>query len=70
MDGIEPWHSGLLIASQEDQAIWFVCDVEAEILIRTPGRPADIGLDESGGRIAVPYIALDRVDIWNLPDQP
>lgn len=70
MDGLEPWQGGLLIASQHDQAIWFVRDGEAEILIRTPGRPADIGLDASGGRLAVPYIALDRVDIWKLPDGP
>jgi len=69
MDGLEPWQGGLLIASQADQAIWFVRDGEAEILIRTPGRPADIGLDVSSGRIAVPYIALDRVDIWQLPDR-
>lgn len=69
MDGLEPWQDGLLIASQTDQAIWFARDGEAEILIRTPGRPADIGLDASGRRIAVPYIALDRVDIWKLPDR-
>jgi len=70
MDGLEPWEDGLLIASQTDQAIWFVGDGETEILIRTPGRPADIGLDASAGRLAVPYIALDRVDIWQLPDRP
>ncbi|NBB93650.1 MAG: hypothetical protein GVY32_10835 [Gammaproteobacteria bacterium] len=69
MDGIEHWRGGLLVASQADQAIWFVRDGEAEILIRTPGRPADIGLDASG-RIAVPYIALDRVDLWQLPERP
>jgi len=68
IDGLELWKGGLLAASQADQAIWFVLEDQAEILIRTPGRPADIGLDASGGRIAVPYIALDRVDIWRLPD--
>lgn len=70
MDGLEPWRGGLLIASQVDQAIWFVREGKAEIVIRTPGRPADIGLDAAGGRIAVPYIALDRVDLWALPDAP
>lgn len=70
MDGLEPWRGGLLIASQADQAIWFARDGQAGILIRTPGRPADIGLDASGRRLAVPYIALDRVDIWKLPDHP
>jgi len=70
IDGLEHWQGGLLIASQADQAIWFVRDGEARILIRTPGRPADIGLDASTRRIAVPYIALDRVDIWELPERP
>ncbi|RFF28133.1 MULTISPECIES: SMP-30/gluconolactonase/LRE family protein [unclassified Wenzhouxiangella] len=69
MDGLEPWQGGLLVASQHDQAIWYVRDGEAEILIQTPGRPADIGLDASGRRLAVPYIALDRVDLWELPDR-
>ena len=70
MDGLEPWQGGLLIASQVDQAIWFVKDDGAAVMIRTPGRPADIGLDPAGGRIAVPYIALDRVDFWALPEVP
>ncbi len=68
MDGLEPWRGGLLVASQVDQAIWFVRSDGAEVLIRTPGRPADIGLDPDRGIIAVPYIALDRVDFWALPD--
>lgn len=70
MDGLEPWQGGLLVASQQDTAIWFLRDGQAEVLIRTPGRPADIGLDASTNRLAVPYIALDRVDIWELPDRP
>ena len=68
IDGLEPWQGGLLASSQEDQAIWFVLKDRAEILIRTEGRPADIGLDPAGHRIAVPYIALDRVDIWRLSE--
>lgn len=68
VDGLEVWRGGLLAASQVDQAIWFLHDDQAEVLIRTPGRPADIGLDAAGHRIAVPYIALDRVDIWRLRD--
>ena len=70
MDGVEPFRGGLLVASQVDQAIWFWRDGEARVWIRTPGRPADIGVDASSGRIAVPYIALDRVDIWKLPEEP
>lgn len=69
IDGLETWRNGLLAASQKDQAIWFIGEEGAEIIISTPGRPADIGLDTSGHRIAVPYIALDRVDIWQLEHQ-
>lgn len=68
IDGLEPWRGGILAASQADQAIWLLRDGGAELLIRTPGRPADIGLDPAAGRIAVPYIALDRVDLWSLPE--
>jgi hypothetical protein len=32
------------------------------------GAPADIGIDTRRNRVAVPYIDLDRVDIWQLPD--
>lgn len=70
MDGLEPWQGGLLIASQIDQAGWYAKDGKADVVINTPGRPADIGLDAAGGRIAVPYIALDRVDLWALPVAP
>lgn len=69
-DGIEEYRGRLLIASQADQAIWWWRDGEAERLIETPGRPADIGIDTRRQRVAVPYIALDRVDIWQLPDSP
>jgi len=70
MDSLEPWQGGLLMASQVDEAIWFVRWAETRIPIKTPGRPADIGLDVEGRRIAVPYIALDRVDLWALPELP
>jgi hypothetical protein len=30
------------------------------------GRPADIGIDTRRQRVAVPYVALNRVDIWSL----
>lgn len=69
LDGIEEYAGRLLIASQVDQAIWAWRDGAARKLIGTPGRPADIGIDTKRNRIAVPYIALDRVDIWQLPDE-
>jgi hypothetical protein len=69
LDGIEEYAGRLLIASQVDQAIWAWRNGGAHKLIETTGRPADIGIDTKRGRIAVPYIALDRVDIWQLPSQ-
>lgn len=68
MDGIEPWRGGLLIASQDDQAIWLWHPDGSRRLMSTPGRPADIGVDTRRNRVAVPYIALDRVDIRKLPE--
>lgn len=67
-DGIEEYAGHLLVASQVDRAIWAWKDGEARRLIETPGKPADIGVDTKRNRIAVPYIALDRVDIWQLPE--
>lgn len=63
-----------------DQQVWFVSNFNGEAagdangfvskVASDGGRPADIGLDTASGRIAVPYIALDRVDLWALPDRP
>ena len=68
IDGLEEHDGRLIVASQVDQAIWSWRDGEAVKLFNTPGRPADIGIDTRRGRIAVPYIALDRVELWALPD--
>ena len=69
IDGLEEYDGRLIVASQADQAIWSWRDGEAVKLFDTPGRPADIGIDSRRGRIAVPYIALDRVEIWALPER-
>lgn len=66
-DGIELVGSRVLVASQVDSTIHVVEGDSGRPLIRVPGRPADIGVDTSRRRIAVPYIALDRVDLWQLP---
>lgn len=67
IDGLEEHDGRLIAASQVDQAIWSWRDGDAVKLFHTPGRPADIGIDSRRDRIAVPYIALDRVEIWALP---
>jgi sugar lactone lactonase YvrE len=69
IDGLEAYDGRLIVASQVDQAIWSWRNGEAVKLFGTPGRPADIGIDSRRGRVAVPYIALDRVELWALPQK-
>jgi len=68
IDGLEEFEGRLIAASQADQAIWSWHEDRAVRLFTTPGRPADIGIDTRRRRIAVPYIALDLVELWALPD--
>lgn len=65
-DGIEFVDGRLLAASQQDSSLHSLSDGQDQILIFTPGRPADIGIDTKRNLILVPYIALDRVDVWQL----
>lgn len=63
-DGLEFDEGMLLVASQVDQSIRVHDGSSNKILIHTIGRPADIGIDRTNKIIAVPYIALNRVDFW------
>lgn len=65
-DGIEIVPAGVLVASQVDSTLYVFEGERSTPVVRVPGAPADIGYDTRRGRVAVPYIALDRVDIWNL----
>lgn len=67
-DGIEFVNGRLLSASQSDSSLHAMYNGKDRLLINTPGRPADIGLDTQRNQVAVPYVALDRVDIWQLPE--
>jgi len=64
-DGIEFIDTNLLVASQVDESIRIHNGTSNKILIHTLGRPADIGIDRIHKVVAVPYIALDRVDFWS-----
>lgn len=66
-DGVEVVGGRILVASQADSTLRVVSDGRSRPLIRVPGEPADIGVDTKRVRVAVPYIALDRVDVWALP---
>ncbi len=65
-DGIEVVGDGVLIASQDDTSLHLLDEAGVRRVIITPGRPADLGIDTRRGRVAVPYIALGRVDVWSL----
>lgn len=65
-DGIEPFEGGFLVASQSDSSLYLMTATEATQRLRVAGNPADIGLDTRRNNVAVPYISLNRVDIWSL----
>lgn len=68
-DGIEFLNGRLLASSQVDSSLHVIEDGSDFALIYMPGRPADIGLDTQRNQVAVPYIDLNRVDIWQLPEE-
>jgi len=67
LDGIEPIDKRLLLASQTDSTIVLMDGGTTRAIIKVMGAPADIGVDTKRRRVAVPYVALNRVDIWQLP---
>lgn len=66
-DGIEIVGNRVLVASQVDSSLHVLEAGLGQPYIRVAGRPADIGIDTRRMRVAVPYISLDRIDIWQLP---
>ena len=66
-DGIEFYTDRAIVASQDDQSIYVHDKDGFRPFISVPGRPADIAIDAKRHRILVPYVALDRVDVWALP---
>lgn len=67
LDGLVIWDGALLAASQGDSAIHAVRGDLGGAIIPTRGRPADLGLDTRRGRLAIPTVALNDVEIWQLP---
>lgn len=67
-DGVEVLAGGrVLVASQADTSLHLFVDGRGRRLLRTGGPPADIGVDTRRQRVAVPIVALNRVEIWALP---
>lgn len=72
-DGVEILRDGrVVLASQTDSSVYVLAaDPEADrdsvrVRIRVQGAPADLGVDENGGRIGVPYIARNLIELWPL----
>lgn len=69
IDGVEIVDGRVIVASQADSSLHVLDGGDDRVLVRVPGRPADIGVDTRRRRVAVPYIALGRVDVWALPEE-
>lgn len=73
-DGVEILRDGrVVLASQTDSSVYVLSADAAEdadsvgTRIRVAGSPADLGVDEIGERIVVPYIARNLVEFWRIP---
>jgi len=66
-DGVEIVDGKLIVSSQVDSTLQLVTADSARVFARLPGRPADIGIDTRRRRVMVPYVALNLVEIWQLP---
>jgi len=66
VDGIEFFNNALITSAQKDSSLRLMINGLDEVLINLPGRPADIAIDNARGIVAVPYVALNRVDFWKL----
>lgn len=67
-DGIEYFDGGLITSTQFDSSLHLMIDGKDELFIKLPGRPADIAIDPERSLVAVPYVALNRVDFWILKE--
>lgn len=67
LDGVEIFAGETIVASQSDSTLYRITGDTARGFVRTPGTGADIAVDTRRGRVAVPYIGLNRVDIWRIP---
>lgn len=68
LDGVEVAAGRILVASQVDSTLWIVRGAEPAPLARLEGAPADIGVDVGRGRVAIPYISRNLVEIWRVPE--
>lgn len=67
LDGIEIFDGAILVAVQSDSSIYSIRGTTVTRALQVEGAPADIAIDTRRSRVAVPYIALDRVDVLAIP---
>jgi len=65
-DGVEFFDGAVISASQEDTSLHLMINGEDRRWLSLAGGPADIGIDTQRKRIAVPFVGLDRVDVFEL----
>jgi sugar lactone lactonase YvrE len=66
-DGVEVRADGsTIVASQADSSIHVFRDGTGTVQFHVAGRPADIGYDTRRNRVVIPYIARNRVEIYQL----
>lgn len=67
-DGVEVLgRDSLLVSSQADSMVYLFVGGQARWSVRTLGAPADIGVDTRRSRVAVPFIARNQVQIFQVP---
>ena len=67
-DGVEVLSGGrILVASQADTSLHIFSGSSGRAILRTLGPPADIAVDTKRNRVAVPVVARNHVEIWELP---
>jgi sugar lactone lactonase YvrE len=67
-DGVELLAGGrVLVASQADSSLHLFTNGQGRAVIHTSGPPADIGVDSKRGRVAVPSVGLNSVEIYEIP---
>ena len=69
-DGVEILSGDrVLVSSQSDSSLHLFTGSTGRPIIRTGGEPADIAVDTKRNRVAVPFVARNLVEIWQLPPQ-
>jgi hypothetical protein len=57
----------VLVSSQSDSSLHLFTSGAGRAIIKTGGEPADIAVDTKRNRVAVPFVARNLVEIWQLP---